>query len=417
MPISFFRLTLRMLASGLLVLLTFASAKAQEAPLDPNQTDIPLPAAEPADLQGVNQLAQPEIDSYHCQPAPGTWYPPVYYPDPSLCCPTGVVHRDWFREKTCGFFAGKRQRMLEKDYQWAVQNGHQPVCCPPHSSWGHACDCESYCAPYDCQHCNDQSGCLDGHTSAVEVLSVDGVLTEPEVASFEGVEIAGEILLLGGEEPASDILLVGGEAPASGGFAVETAGYHCVSDGCVNGSNGHCPSWCDGDGYGYGSGYGHGHYCPLNRRHCFHGYYGQDDCEECDDDCHCPLCCLKRCWCDGFCCLNDGLYGDGNGRWKREIPPYGFYHLAYPVNPYHFDERDGRIYAAQGYGHPVGVPLAPNVEHTYNYGWGIPSSRLSPVSRMPGAPGVANPAGVAGPGILPPATPFGGPGGLLNLPR
>ena len=79
--------------------------------------------------------------------------------------------------------------------------------------------------------------------------------------------------------------------------------------------------------------------------------------------------------------------------------------MAYPVNPYHFDQRDGRIYAAQGYGHPVGVPLAPNVEHTYNYGWGIPSSRLSPVSRMPGAPGVANPAvpGAAGPGVFPPA--------------
>jgi hypothetical protein len=90
------------------------------------------------------------------------------------------------------------------------------------------------------------------------------------------------------------------------------------------------------------------------------------------------------------------------------MPFKGCYYMAYPVNPYHFDQRDGRIYAAQGYGQPVGVPLAPNVQHTYNYGWGLPSSRLSPVSRMPGAPGVANPAvpSAAGPGIYPPAFPY-----------
>jgi hypothetical protein len=242
----------------------------------------------------------------------------------------------------------------------------------------------------------------------VEVLSVDGVLTEPEIATFDGIEHGGEILL------------VGGEMPASGGFAVETAGYHCVSDSCVNG---HCPSSSYSNGYGYG--YRRGHHCPLHRRHCFHGYYGQEDCEECDDDdCHCPLCCLKHCCKYPFCCFCDALYsengfgnGDGNGAWQREIPRTGFYNLAYPVNPYHFDERDGRIYAAQGYGHPVGVPLAPNVEHTYNYGWGVPSSRLSPVSRMPGAPGVANPAGVAGPGVLPPGPPAPIPSALLNMPQ
>jgi RHS repeat-associated protein len=32
------------------------------------------------------------------------------------------------------------------------------------------------------------------------------------------------------------------------------------------------------------------------------------------------------------------------------MPFKGCYHVAYPVNPYHFDQRDGRIYAAQGYG-------------------------------------------------------------------
>ena len=30
---------------------------------------------------------------------------------------------------------------------------------------------------------------------------------------------------------------------------------------------------------------------------------------------------------------------------------------------------------------PTAVPLAPNVRHTMEYGWGMPSSRLVPISR------------------------------------
>ncbi len=338
----------------------------------------------------------------------------MFYPDHTLYCPTGVVHRDWLREKTTGFFVGKRQRMLEKDYQWAVQNGHQPVCCPPHSNWGHSGECE--CDPC---HCNGQPGCVDGHTSAVEVLSPEGCFVEAEAGSDSGIELAGHFAEA---SEGGQILLVSDERPASGGFAIETAGFHEVSDSCTTG---HCPSSSFVNGHGYGYGHGRGHYCPLHRRHCFHGYYGREDCEECpEEECDCPLCCFKRYCQYPFCHFCDCLYsdfpggnGNGNGGWQREIPPIGFYHLGYPVNPYHFDQRDGRIYAAQGYGHPVGVPLAPNVEHTYQYGWGVPSSRLVPVSRMPGAPGVANPAGVAGPGILPPAYPALLPGGGVALPQ
>jgi hypothetical protein len=36
-------------------------------------------------------------------------------------------------------------------------------------------------------------------------------------------------------------------------------------------------------------------------------------------------------------------------------------------------------YAAQGFGGPVTVPLAPNVRNQYNYSWGLPSSRLTPI--------------------------------------
>jgi hypothetical protein len=49
-----------------------------------------------------------------------------------------------------------------------------------------------------------------------------------------------------------------------------------------------------------------------------------------------------------------------------------------PVDRFYCDPRDLRVYSAQGYGVPVTVPLAP-VCRQYNYGWGIPSTRLSQV--------------------------------------
>jgi hypothetical protein len=47
-----------------------------------------------------------------------------------------------------------------------------------------------------------------------------------------------------------------------------------------------------------------------------------------------------------------------------------------PVDPWYCDPRDLQVYAAQGYNVPVTVPLAPMVQ-TYNYGWGVPATRLS----------------------------------------
>lgn len=69
-----------------------------------------------------------------------------------------------------------------------------------------------------------------------------------------------------------------------------------------------------------------------------------------------------------------------SGNCGRGTPPLGFYSMVYPVNPQHFDGRDGQVYAAQGYAGPVAIPIAPVVNHTYNYGWGMPSSRLTPIS-------------------------------------
>lgn len=60
---------------------------------------------------------------------------------------------------------------------------------------------------------------------------------------------------------------------------------------------------------------------------------------------------------------------------------FGIYGVTYPVTPYRVDPRDTRVYSAQGYGMPMAVPLAPNVRYSYNYSSGIPSSRLTPISR------------------------------------
>jgi hypothetical protein len=71
---------------------------------------------------------------------------------------------------------------------------------------------------------------------------------------------------------------------------------------------------------------------------------------------------------------------DKNGKGTGQ-PLVGHYKMVYPVDPWYFDGRDGQAYAAEGYGGPVSVPLAPVVRQQYNYGWGIPSSRITPISR------------------------------------
>ncbi len=69
-----------------------------------------------------------------------------------------------------------------------------------------------------------------------------------------------------------------------------------------------------------------------------------------------------------------------NGTCGKGSAIAGHYSMVYPVDPSYQDPRDCQVYAAQGYYGPVAVPLAPVVNHTYNYGWGVPSSRLTPVS-------------------------------------
>ncbi|WP_144996179.1 hypothetical protein [Polystyrenella longa] len=79
---------------------------------------------------------------------------------------------------------------------------------------------------------------------------------------------------------------------------------------------------------------------------------------------------------------NKHSYFCPEGSGGQGTPPVGCYDMIYSANPQQFDQRDGSVYAAQAYGVPVSVPLAPNVKQAYNYSWGVPSSRLTRISRV-----------------------------------
>lgn len=74
-------------------------------------------------------------------------------------------------------------------------------------------------------------------------------------------------------------------------------------------------------------------------------------------------------------------YFHPQGYCGKGLAVLGNYKHVYSLNPDYFDPRDGRLYAAPGYGTNISVPLAPTVGSIYNYGWGVPSSRQTYVSR------------------------------------
>ncbi len=95
----------------------------------------------------------------------------------------------------------------------------------------------------------------------------------------------------------------------------------------------------------------------------------------------CPSCGKRSMWKRMFGGGNSDFGADKPWKPRRQAFGFGAYDITYAVNPYYQDPRDSRVYSAQGWGVPMGVPLAPVVNHSYNYGWGIPSSRMTPVSR------------------------------------
>lgn len=133
--------------------------------------------------------------------------------------------------------------------------------------------------------------------------------------------------------------------PASGHSEVVMSGTYCP--------NGDCDF---GDGYGYGG----------RRYYKYSWPYRDHDSGEA--------------MIQYFRCKFGYFIPTGNG--GAGAPLMGTYSRVYPQDPSYFDQRDGQLWAAQGYGVPVAVPLAPVVGHQYNYSWGTPSSRLTPISRL-----------------------------------
>ena len=116
--------------------------------------------------------------------------------------------------------------------------------------------------------------------------------------------------------------------------------------------------------------------CPVLSRRRSRGIFG---CK--------PFACLnrmlKRSWDHDLACKRC-LFGYliPSGCCGKGCVPLGHYGMIYAGDPNYLDRRDGSIYSAAGYGAPLAVPLAPNVSHTYNYGWGLPMSRLTPISTV-----------------------------------
>lgn len=187
---------------------------------------------------------------------------------------------------------------------------------------------------------------------------------------------------------------------ATAASAAEEDGVVRISDRAPTVIRGQSPdsgvqpaSWGAGgaayDGGHYGGGY-YGDYCPpahsgcfLERLRCHHWFAEQSAHFRARNQYYSSM--LKS---DAHACHREHLdwlrckfgYFVPTGACGKGAPLVGCYSMVYPLNPYHFDGRDGQIYAAQGVGGPVSVPLAPVVHHAYNYGWGIPSSRLTPIT-------------------------------------
>ena len=167
----------------------------------------------------------------------------------------------------------------------------------------------------------------------------------------------------------------------------------CGKTGCGCGKGGHGGLF--GGNGSNGGGFGSGHSCGCGMRGCrcaagdpCRDWDGDGDID--DDDCRfhhgicgipIPMLCLPLPCLPGVPLPGLGLMGRG-----PQGPLGGSYGRVYALNPYYHDFRDGAVYAARGYNAPISVPLAPNVNYTMNYGWGVPSSRMTPVSRVVPSP-------------------------------
>lgn len=71
-----------------------------------------------------------------------------------------------------------------------------------------------------------------------------------------------------------------------------------------------------------------------------------------------------------------------SGACGEGAPLWGHYKRVYATEPHYSHPSDSQVYASPTTGTPVAVPLPPTVRHQYNYSWGSPSSRLTPISNI-----------------------------------
>jgi hypothetical protein len=147
------------------------------------------------------------------------------------------------------------------------------------------------------------------------------------------------------------------------------AGAVCGCNSCQCNSCQSCDTCYYGDGYGQ-------RMCTL---------FAGSNCSTCPGS-GCPAKNWYRCQQANYFARNqrlaDCLFGwmIPSGCCGQGCPPVGKYQVTYAEQPDYADSRDGQLYSAQGYGMPVTVPTAPVVRYSYNYSWGTPASRLTPLS-------------------------------------
>ncbi len=158
-------------------------------------------------------------------------------------------------------------------------------------------------------------------------------------------------------------------------------GGMCYSGGCDNGMCNSCYtpmdcnscfSGCDNSGMG---GWGNG--CQNCQGHNGRGR-GRGMNDQCNDGRQAGF--LQKCKnANNRAC--DRLFGwmVPSGNCGQGSPWFGKYHMTYADQPSYIDPRDTQLYAAQGYNMPITVPLAPTVNHSYNYSSGLPASRVTQI--------------------------------------
>ncbi len=167
--------------------------------------------------------------------------------------------------------------------------------------------------------------------------------------------------------------------PAAGAVTIRGQSHDIMLTGCKNCEQG----FGYGDGHMHGefsghSGHGHGSFGHVGHPHgASFGHGGSGS--------YCDICGevhggKRDAMLEYFKCKFGYFIPTGCG--GAGCPPFGKYARVYPQDPSYFDQRDGQAWGAAGYGVPIAVPLAPVVGHQYNYSWGTPASRLTPVSRI-----------------------------------